>query len=587
MVFNFFTKATDKEPTDWWKTATVYQVYPASFNDSNGDGIGDIVGILDKLDYLKELGVDVIWLSPHYKSPQKDMGYDISDYKDIDPRYGTLQECDKLIDEVHKRGMKIIFDLVVNHTSDQHEWFKESRKSKNNPKRDWYIWRPPKYDENGNRQPPNNWSSFFHESAWEWDEATQEYYLHLFVKEQPDLNWENHEMRKAVYRDAIVYWLDKGVDGFRIDTVQIYSKQPGLPDAPITNPDSPYQFPGKLVTEGPQLHEILREMHDIGWGKYNAMTVGEGSSRGESDPMNYVGKDRNELNMMFIFDLFKVGRDAVLSKLTPWSLPDLKQAQGTNQYLVKDGWVTTFLENHDSPRCISRFGDETHWAASGKLFCVMTTTLSGTIYLYQGQEIGMLNFPKTWTIDDLEDVEAKNLYKEIDERTNGDKEALANVMEYLQKVGRDNNRTPMQWDASENAGFTSGKPWLQLNPNYPDINVEKQLWDPYSILAFYRHALRFRKAYADALIHGSYEEVYEDSHELYCYFKRGETNILFVAMNFTDKPQKLTMPESPNATNGNAASYKDKETYKLLLTSVSDHTEGKLQPYEGAVYLVL
>jgi alpha-glucosidase len=474
--------------------------------------------------------------------------------------------------------MKIIFDLVVNHTSDQHEWFKESRKSKNNPKRDWYIWRPPKYDENGNRQPPNNWSSFFSESAWEWDEATQEYYLHLFVKEQPDLNWENRATRDAVYKDAIVYWLDKGVDGFRIDTVAIYSKQPGLPDAPISDPDSPYQNPGPMVVEGPQLHEILREMHDIGWGKYNAMTVGEGSSRANSDPLRFVGRDRKELNMMFIFDLFAVGRDPIKSKILPWTLTDLKQAQGGNQYLIKDGWVTTFLENHDSPRCISRFGDESHWAASGKLLCVMTTTLSGTIFLYQGQEIGMLNFPKSWTIDDLEDVAALNLYKNIKERTNGDPKALKEVMEYLQVASRDNCRTPMQWNDSENGGFTTGKPWFHLNPNYPEINVEKQLWDPYSILAFYRHALRFRKAYADAMIRGVYEEVYKESEELYCYFKTGEKNTLFVAMNFTDKTQELTLPPVPGAAST--------ASYQLLLTSVEDHKDGVLKPYEGAIFLV-
>jgi glycosidase len=554
-------------------------VYPASFNDSNGDGIGDIRGIIEKLDYLKNLGIDVVWLSPHYKSPQKDMGYDISDYKDIDPRYGTVKECDLLIHEVHRRGMKIIFDLVVNHTSNEHEWFKESRKSKDNPKRDWYIWRPPKFDEHGNRQPPNNWSTFFHESAWEWDETTQEYYLHLFVKEQPDLNWENLEMRQAIYQDAIVYWLEKGVDGFRIDTVAIYSKQPGLPDAPITDPNSPYQHPAKLIYEGPQLHEILREMHDIGWSKYNAMTVGEGGSSEEANPLRFAHRDGKELNMMYTFDMLYVGRDRVNNKEMPWKLTDLKKAAGRNQYLVEEAWPTTFLENHDSSRCISRHGDESYWEESGKLFAILTTTLSGTIFVYQGQEIGMLNFPDTWTIDDLEDVEAHNLYKEVKERTNGDAKALKSVMDNLRAFGRDNNRTPMQWDGSINGGFTAGKPWLKVNPNYRDINVEKQSWDPYSILAFYRHMLRFRKQYADSLIRGKYKEIYAQSEDIFCYFKQGEMTTLFVAMNFTDKTQPLVLPQNCDDDNGKNL------TYRLLLTSVTGHVDGNLQPYEGAIYL--
>jgi alpha-glucosidase len=383
---------------NWWKNGTVYQIYPSSFKDSNGDGVGDIPGIISKLDYLKDLGVDIIWLSPHYKSPQVDMGYDISDYTDIYEKYGTLKDCLQLIEECHLRGIKLIFDLVVNHTSDQHAWFKESRSSKTSPKRDWYIWKPAKYDANGIRQPPNNWGSFFGGSAWEWDEATEEYYLHLFAVEQPDINWRNMEARQAVYQDSIVYWLERGVDGFRIDVIELYSKPEDFPDAPILNPSNPFQNAGSIVREGPQLHEILQEMNKIGFGKYDTMTVGEGSPETYEEALEFVSAKRKEINMSFQFEVTSLGKNSAYLRMDPFKLTDIKRAYNKWQpFIVKtDGWTTSFLENHDGGRSVTRFCSDTpeFRVVSAKMLAVLLTTLSGTLYVYQGQEIGMINVPK-------------------------------------------------------------------------------------------------------------------------------------------------------------------------------------------------
>jgi oligo-1,6-glucosidase len=581
MVQIYFSKGdgtTSTHVPKWWKHGTVYQIYPSSYKDSNGDGIGDIPGIISKLDYLKQLGIDIIWLSPHYKSPQHDMGYDISDYKDIHDKYGTVADCEALIKAVHDRDMKIIFDLVVNHTSDEHDWFKESRSSTTNPKRDWYIWRPAKYDEDGNRHPPNNWASFFGGPAWEWDDVTQEYYLHLFVKEQPDLNWENLDMRKAVYQDAIVHWLDKGVDGYRIDTISIYSKPPGLPDAPITVPGSQYQSPRQLVDSGPQLHEIIREMNKVGFSKYDTMTVGEGSAGSYEEAEKYVSAASKEVDMIFQFDLFNLGRDKIAYTLQDIPLSSIKQCVDKWQtFLIgRDSWVTSFLENHDGGRSVSRYASDSQefWNVSTKLIATFLTTLSGTLFVYQGQEIGMVNVPEHWPIEEYKDVASQQIYNIVKERSGGDSKALKSVMKFLQVIGRDNCRTPMQWDNSVHGGFSTGNPWMKVNPSYEQINVKAQQWDAYSPLSFWKNMLAFRKAYSDATVYGDFTMVDRENNEVFSYVKAGKHNSLLVVLNFT-----------PEVQHHKAEKLVDGDI-KVIMSSNESHQEGLLKPYEAVIYEV-
>ncbi|KAF7791180.1 hypothetical protein EIP86_002191 [Pleurotus ostreatoroseus] len=428
----------------WWKSAVVYQIYPISFFDSNGDGLGDLNGLYTKLDYLKDLGVDVIWVCPIYKSPLKDMGYDISDYQDIDPRYGTLEDWDKLLAGVHERGMKLLMDLVVNHTSDQHAWFRESRSSKTNPKRDWYIWRPPRYDAEGRRMPPNNWKGNFQGSAWEYDKATEEYYLHLFVTEQPDLNWENPEVREAVW-GTMRFWLDRGCDGFRVrvplrnselverskgreydfgmDVINMISKVDGLPDAVVTSPGEPYQPAGLLYANGPKVHQYIKEMHERVLSHYITMTVGETplTHRAE-DIAAYVLPRNKELNMVFQFEVVDMdsggtegGAEAVSPLTTSkWTVLQLKNiVRKWQQYKREEGyWNSVYIENHDNARSVSRFGnDSDEWRApSAKLLAMMQATQSGTLFVYQGEEIGMKNFPRSWGIEEYLDVATINFW---------------------------------------------------------------------------------------------------------------------------------------------------------------------------------
>lgn len=408
---------TDKHR--WWKEAVVYQIYPASFLDSNGDGWGDVKGITSKLDYLKDLGIDVIWLSPIYKSPQADMGYDIADYEDIDPSYGTLADVDNLIHETKKRGMKLVMDLVVNHTSEEHAWFLDSRSSKESKKRDWYIWKPAKYDADGNRQPPNNWAQILGEanSAWTWDEKTQEYYLSLFTPEQPDLNWENPDVREAVH-NILRFWLDRGVSGFRMDVINLISKVQTFPDAPISVKDAKYQPGDKYFANGPRLHEWLKELRRDVLSKYDTLTVGEMPFvRDEDEVIKVVGSESGELNMIFNFDLVDIDNVPGDFKYTlhPWDARDLKKIVNRLQRLMleRDGWNTLYVENHDQPRSISRYTDDSdEWRSYGaKLLCLMQTTLAGTLYVYQGEEIGMRNIPKEWGPEEYKDIESINFFK--------------------------------------------------------------------------------------------------------------------------------------------------------------------------------
>lgn len=434
--------------TLWWKNGTAYQIWPASYKDSNGDGFGDIQGIISTLDYLKNLGIDIIWLSPHYDSPQHDMGYDISNYEEVWAKFGTMADMDKLIYEVHSRGMRLILDLVVNHTSNEHKWFKESMKSKDNAYSDWYMWHDPKYV-NGERQPPNNWKSFFGGSAWEYVPERDQYYLHLFVPEQPDLNWENPITRKAIYKSAIEFWLDKGIDGFRVDTVNLYSKNIQFPDASIKQPGDVYQMPYEHVVNGPRIHGWLKEQRRTVLDKYNEIVlVGECGTADDETLLKYISADSRELDMVFDFDMVRVGgRHEVEPHLT-WKheLPEVKRAILKTQRLLQrpDAWTSVFAENHDQGRSLSRFAtdDPKYRVKAGKLMAIMLATLSGTLFLYQGQEIGMVNIPKDWGPKEVRDVAALNYLDEMRQKFPGDEEMLKAAMAGIQRVGRDNARTP-------------------------------------------------------------------------------------------------------------------------------------------------
>ncbi|EGV62471.1 alpha-D-glucosidase (maltase) (alpha-amylase) (MALT) (MAZS) [Yamadazyma tenuis] len=558
----------------WWKDATIYQVWPASFKDSNGDGIGDIPGIVSKLDHIKNLGADIIWLSPMYDSPQNDMGYDISDYESVYPKYGTLEDMDILIDQIHKRGMRLILDLVINHTAAEHKWFQESKSSKTNPKRDWYIWKPPKYDSKGNRQPPNNWVSYFSGSAWEYDETTGEYYLHLFAKNQPDLNWENEHTRNALYKSALSFWFDKGIDGFRIDTAGMYSKDQRFLDAPIVFPDREFQ-PCKLYHQnGPRIHEFHQEMFKRVTSKYDAMTVGEVGHSSHDEVLKYVGAGRGEMNMLFLFDMVELGSDPRDRFIyNGYNLPDLKTAV-TNQaeFIGTEGWTTVFNENHDQPRSVTRFGnDDPKWRVqSGKLLALLMSSLSGTLFLYQGQEIGMTNVPKEWPIEEYKDINSMNYYNELLQEGASD-ERIAQFMKVLNLVARDNARTPVQWDASAHAGFSTGKPWMRVNDNYPDINAESQYNDPHSLYNFWKSCLSLRKQHKDLFVYGDLEILDFDNQKTFSFLKKSDDKTVLVVLNFTDKEIDF----EPLV----------KGDLKLLHSNYTKVSQ-QLEPYEGRVYSV-
>ncbi|GAB5587469.1 hypothetical protein Unana1_02369 [Umbelopsis nana] len=574
------TNNTELETKRWWKDGIVYQIYPSSFKDSNGDGLGDIPGIISKLDYIKDLGTDIIWLSPHYKSPQVDMGYDISDYQDIHEPYGTLQDCKDLIQACHKRNMKIIFDLVVNHTSDKHRWFQESRKSKDNPKRDWYIWRPAKYDEHGNRQPPCNWRSFFGGSAWKWDERSEEYYLHLFAVEQPDLNWENEHVRKAIYEEAMKFWLDLGVDGFRVDTVNMYSKILPFADAPIEDASDELQPAWMLFCNGPRMHEFLGEMNTQVLSHYDAMTVGELPHTPDPEHvLRYVGSSANQLNMVFQMDMVNLGFGSNFKyDMQEWHLKDLKTGLEKWQSFIigNDGWTTIFLENHDQARSISRFGsdDPLYRDVSGKMLATFLCTLTGTLFLYQGQEIGMVNVPKSWPIEEYKDLESLNYYNYIKEKTKGDTKALQTALEGISKLARDHSRTPFQWDDSQHAGFTTGDPWMRVNDIYTEINAKAQLSNQDSILSFWKKAIQFRKEYKDLCVYGDFHLCDLENTATVTYIKHYKGQKMLVTLNFTKEAQDIVIPTDAQG-----------KLELVLSNSESSDTE-KLGAYEARVYIV-
>ncbi|KAL7276756.1 hypothetical protein RUND412_000254 [Rhizina undulata] len=531
----------------WWKEVSVYQIYPSSFSDSNGDGIGDIKGIISKLDYIRNLGADCVWLSPVYKSPQKDMGYDIADYRQIDPRYGTVEDIENLVDGLHKRGIKLIMDLVVNHTSDQHKWFLESKSSKDNPKRDWYIWRPPRYDANGNRRPPNNWESIFGGSAWKYDETTDEYFLHLFCPEQPDLNWEQPLVRTEVW-NIMKFWLDRKIDGFRMDVVNLISKVPGLPDAPVQYPDKEFQ-PGMVhFANGPRLHEFLREMRREVLSKYDVLTVGEMPwVEDPNEVIKVVGRKRNELDMIFQFDVVDIdnGPNGKFD-YRRWTLPELKEIVNRWQrfMLDHDGWNALFIENHDQSRSVSRLTSDApeFRPYAAKMLGTFLVLQSGTIFLHQGQELGLANVPKHWGIEEYKDVETINYYNEVLEKRGGDKSKMADVMAVFQKKARDNGRTPMQWDSTPNAGFTTGNPWMRVNEDYPTWNAAQQTADPKSVWSHYKHLLSLRQKYKDIFVYGDFTMLSPEDAEVFAYKRTYQDSAAIVILNFTEKEVAWKLP---------------------------------------------
>ncbi|KAK4119119.1 glycoside hydrolase family 13 protein [Parathielavia appendiculata] len=587
----------------WWKQAVVYQIYPASFCDSNGDGIGDLPGIISKLDYIASLGVDVIWICPMYDSPQVDMGYDISNYEDVYRPYGTVQDMETLINETHARGMRIMLDLVINHTSDQHSWFKESRASKDSPKRDWYIWRPAKYSPSGERLPPNNWrSNFGGGSAWEWDEQTQEYYLHLFATEQPDLNWENHETRKAIYASSMEFWLARGVDGFRVDTVNMYSKPPTLPDAPIVDPETPYQPAGMIYCNGPRMHEFLTEMNLI-LEKYGAITVGELPCTPDTQRvLRYVSAKAKQLNMVFQFDVVDVGMGKTHKFATRpknYTLPDFKAAIDLTQALIRgtDGWSTVFLENHDQARSVSRFTDDRpeYRVRGAKLLALMEACLSGTQYVYQGQEIGLVNVPKeSYPVDNYLDIDSSLYYNMVKERHGADNKAeLDKAFDAIQHLARDHARVPIPWngktkyggfsEAAEKAGKELQEPWMKPHPLAGEINVASQLHDPDSVLAFWRKMLRFRREHADLLVYGDFKDLRPEDKDLFVFVKEpahGGDRVL-VVLNFTTEEKAWEVP-SPAALGVSEV----RELVPIMCTHPGKTRVGQLAAFEGQVYLV-
>lgn len=549
----------------WWHSAVVYQIYPRSFQDSDGDGVGDIRGIIQRLDYLQELGVDIIWLSPVYQSPFEDNGYDISDYRALDPVFGTLEDLDELIDGLHERGMKLIMDLVVNHTSDQHPWFQESRSSKDNPKRDWYIWRPPTMDTDGGHQPPTNWRSFFSGPTWEWDTQTQEYYLHLFASTQPDLNWENPEVRQAVY-EMMNWWLDRGVDGFRMDVINLISKPQTLHDGPM-GPDGlgdgfdQYSF-------GPRLHEYLQEMHREVWAdRVGVFTVGEMPGATPEQAILSTSPERGELDVVFQFEHVEVdhGSNGKFEQVT-LQRRKLVDALFRWQYSVNDkGWNSLYLNNHDQPRLVSRFGDEQHWYASATALATFLHLLRGTPFIFQGEEVGMTNagFGK---VGQYRDIETLNVLQDagVSSAPNAD------VPSRIMYMSRDNARTPMQWSEEPNAGFSSGSPWIEVNPNHESINARMQRTDERSILAWYKKLIRLRHE-LPVISDGDFQETPTGDDLLVRYERRLDDTVLTVIVNLQSQQASVVTPVSQHA--------------QVLLTNVESPSLEAFGPWEARVML--
>ncbi|MBQ9157600.1 MAG: alpha-glucosidase [Eubacterium sp.] len=562
----------------WWKESVVYEIYPRSFCDSNGDGIGDLNGITGKLDYLSDLGINVIWLAPVYKSPNDDNGYDISDYRDIMDEFGTMEDYDHLLEEAHKRGIKIVMDLVANHTSDEHAWFVESRSSRDNDKRDYYIWRDPV-----DGKEPTNWGSCFGGSAWEWDEKTGQYYLHCFSRKQPDLNWDNPRVREEVF-DLMRFWCEKGIDGFRMDVISMISKKPDFVDAPVD--DGIYGNTSLEVSYGPHLHEYLKEMNQKVLARYDLMTVGECGGVTTEHAKKIANAEGTELGMVFQFEHVSVdgGPDGKWYK-KPMPLPALKENLSKWQREL-DGraWNSLFFGNHDQPRIVSRIGDNS--PISAKAAAVALYSMQGTPYLYQGEELGMTNYPFKG-IEDYDDLECINAYHQIVEAGFRDPEELLEAIAYK---SRDNARTPMQWSDEENAGFTTGTPWFHINPNYREINAKSQIYDPDSVYSFYKRyfALRTDSPWKNLLVYGKYQLLAPEDEAVFAYIRYADEQKLLVVCNLSAADRTFEVPESvqidpslsllinPDESQLLISTYKDSRLSRTLL----------LRPWEAGIWAV-
>lgn len=549
----------------WWKESVVYQIYPRSFCDSNGDGIGDLNGITSKFDYLKELGIDVIWLSPVYKSPNDDNGYDISDYQAIMDEFGTMEDFDRMLAAAHERGIKIMMDLVVNHTSDEHKWFIESRKSTDNPYRDYYIWRPAKED----GSLPNNWGSCFSGPAWEYDKTTDMYFLHLFSKKQPDLNWDNPVVRQEVF-DMMNWWLDKGIDGFRMDVISLISKRPGLPDGTLgLNGYATFD----IAANGPHVHEYLQEMRQKALNNADTITVGECAGVTLEEAKKYARSDEKELNMVFQFEHMDVDGDEKAGKWTTrkMDLRDMKEILTRWQKGLQDvAWNSLYWENHDQPRSVSRFGNDSdeYREISAKMLATCLHMMQGTPYVYQGEELGMTNCPFN-TLENFRDLESINAFHELTEQGKKTKEEMMAAISYK---GRDNARTPMQWDDSTYAGFSTAQPWIMVNPNYTKINAKDQVNREDSVFKYYQKLISLRHN-SDLIVYGTYDLLLADDPDIYAYTRTLDDDKLIVYCNFSDNTREVELPEE--FTNG-----------KILISNYNDaavNTKITLRPYEAIV----
>ncbi len=554
---------------EWWKESVVYQIYPRSFRDSNGDGIGDINGIIEKLDYLKFLGIDVIWLSPVYDSPNDDNGYDISNYQAIMDEFGTMEEWEKLLAEMHKRDLKLIMDLVVNHTSDEHEWFVEASKSKENKYRNYYFFRPGK-----NNLEPNNWESVFGGSAWRYQAETDEYFLHLFSKKQPDLNWENPKLRKEIYK-MMSWWLDKGIDGFRMDVINFISKDSRLPDGE-SKKGSSYASGAKYFMNGPKIHDYLQEMHQEVLKSYDIMTVGEMPGATPEEGVLYTDQERKELDMVFHFEHMDIdaGEDGKWD-LKDFSLIELKEILNKWQVALEEkGWNSLYWNNHDQPRVVSRFGDDGEYREkSAKMLATTLHFMKGTPYIYQGEEIGMTNVAFD-SIKDYRDIETLNMYNE--KKADGWSEDK--LMQAIHTKSRDNARTPMQWNESSQAGFTTGDPWISVNSNYKKINAEAAIEDENSIFHYYRKLITLRKTH-DIFVDGKFNMLEKDNDALFVYTRELNNQQMLVISNFTSSKQQYSLP----------AKLFEIVNSELLISNteldVNNEKEIVLSPYETRVYI--
>lgn len=561
--------ATEKHT--WWKEAVVYQVYPQSFADSNGDGIGDLNGMTEHLPYLAKLGINVIWLSPVYASPMDDNGYDIADYRAIHPQYGTLEDFDRMLATAHGLGIKIVMDLVANHTSDEHWWFEESRKSRNNPYRDFYVWRDGKVGPDGQKLPPNNWESTFSGSAWEYDETTDQWYLHCFSVKQPDLNWENPRVREEIY-GLMSWWCERGVDGWRMDVISMISKDQRFPDGkPKKNGFGEY---GPYVTNGPRVHEFIQEMNQKVLSRYDIMTVGEAQGVNLEQAKQYANAEGTELDMIFQFEHVSAWKTTAGAFIGKWGVnkPQMPKVRALlNKWqlgLEGASWNSLFWNNHDQPRAVSRFGnDSPEWREiSAKMLATCLHFMKGTPYLLQGEELGMTNMHFT-SLDQCRDLEELGIYRQaVEEQGICTHEQMLAAFD---NVARDNCRTPMQWDDSASAGFTTGTPWIDVNPNYVEINAASQVDDPDSVFSYYRRLIQMRRE-LPIMVYGTYVPLLEDSDSLWAYERHMDGRVITVACNWTSTEQPCDLWDAGDRG-------------ERLIGNYPEHKSGVLQPYEAYV----